>query len=437
MIRKDLPFSPAEYDRRLNRTRIAMEAAGLDAVIVTDPSNMAWLTGYDGWSFYVHQGVIVTKDSAPHWWGRAMDAEGARRTVWMTDDHVHGYDDGFVQSIERHPMQDLALRLAELGLDRARIGVEMENYYYSAKAHAVLAAALHHASLEDATALVNWQRSVKSDEELVFMRRAARISETIVDGLVERTAAGVPKNEVVADAWRDAIMGADGHWGDYPAIVPMLPSGSDAAAPHLTWDGRAFNGGEATFFEIAGCYRRYHVPFCRTIFLGTPPDDMLRAESALVAGLEAGLDAARAGNTAGCVANAMNDALARAGIERKGRCGYSIGLSYPPDWGERTVSLRPEDRTVLMPGMTFHFMPGLWMRDWGLEITESILIREQGPAETLCNRPRKMVVKEHEQAVPRPFDIGGPDRVSDRLFGVEPGDDGLSGGQADEPGRQN
>ncbi|MFP4570082.1 M24 family metallopeptidase, partial [Rhodosalinus sp.] len=288
-----------------------------------------------------------------------------------------------------------------------------------------------------ATALVNWQRSVKSDEELVFMRRAARISETIVDGLVERTAAGVPKNEVVADAWRDAIMGADGHWGDYPAIVPMLPSGSDAAAPHLTWDGRAFNGGEATFFEIAGCYRRYHVPFCRTIFLGTPPDDMLRAESALVAGLEAGLDAARAGNTAGCVANAMNDALARAGIERKGRCGYSIGLSYPPDWGERTVSLRPEDRTVLMPGMTFHFMPGLWMRDWGLEITESILIREEGPAETLCNRPRKMFTKENEQAVPRPFDIGGPDRVSDRLFGVEPGDDGLSGGQADESGRQN
>ncbi|MFP4570323.1 aminopeptidase P family N-terminal domain-containing protein, partial [Rhodosalinus sp.] len=74
MIRKDLPFSPAEYDRRLNRTRIAMEAAGLDAVVVSDPSNMAWLTGYDGWSFYVHQGVIVTKDSAPHWWGRAMDA---------------------------------------------------------------------------------------------------------------------------------------------------------------------------------------------------------------------------------------------------------------------------------------------------------------------------------------------------------------------------
>ncbi|WP_239995049.1 M24 family metallopeptidase [Rhodosalinus sediminis] len=437
MRSKTLPFSCAEYARRLDRTRIAMEAAGLDAVFVTDPSNMAWLTGYDGWSFYVHQGVIVTKDRDPVWWGRAMDAEGALRTVWMADDHVRGYDDGYVQSIERHPMQDLALRLAELGLERARVGVEMENYYYSAKAHAVLTGALPDAQVEDATSLVNWQRAVKSDEEIVFMRRAARISERIVDGLVARTAPGVPKNEVVAEAWRDAVRGADGHWGDYPAIVPMLPSGADAAAPHLTWDGREFSAGEATFFEIAGCYRRYHAPFCRTIFLGTPPDDIRRAEAAVIAGLEAGLDAARAGNTAGDIAEALNLELARAGIERKGRCGYAIGLSYPPDWGERTISLRPEDRTVLMPGMTFHFMPGLWMRDWGLEITESILIREDGPAETLCNRPREMVVKEHEQAEPRPFDIGGPDRVSDRVLGLEPGDDGLSGGPSDEPRRQN
>ncbi|MFP4328297.1 MAG: M24 family metallopeptidase [Paracoccaceae bacterium] len=437
MIRKDIPFSEAEYQRRLGRTRIAMEAAGLDVMFVTDPSNMAWLTGYDGWSFYVHQGVIVLKDADPVWWGRGMDANGALRTVWMGDDRIMGYEDGFVQSIERHPMQDLALRLADLGHEASRIGVEMENYYYSAKAHHALTTALPRAEIMDATALVNWQRAVKSDEELVFMRRAARISEQIIDGLVDRVVPGVPKNEVVAHAYADAIRGADGHWGDYPAIVPMLPSGVDATAPHLTWNGRDFSGGEATFFEIAGCYRRYHAPFCRTIFLGDPPDDIRRAEAALVEGLGAGLDAARAGNRACDIANALNDHLRRAGIERNGRCGYSIGLSYPPDWGERTISLRPEDETVLMPGMTFHFMPGLWMRDWGLEITESIHIRETGPAETLCNRPRKMFVKEHEQAVPRPIDIGGSHRLPDDIIAVESGDDGLSGEPPFGSGRQN
>jgi ectoine hydrolase len=44
--------------------------------------------------------------------------------------------------------------------------------------------------------------------------------------------------------------------------------------------------------------------------------------------------------------------------------------------------------------MTFHFMPGLWMDDWGLEITESILIRDNAAAECFCDRPRKLIVKD-------------------------------------------
>jgi len=393
MTDKTLPFTPREYARRLAKTRSAMATRDLDALFVTDPSNQHWLTGYDGWSFYVHQGVIVLPDANPIWWGRNQDANGGVRTVWMTDDRVMGYADNYVQSTERHPMQDLAQRLTGMGLADKRIGVEMDNYYFSAKAMDVLRAELPNATFLDATALVNWQRGIKSEEELGFMRKAARISEKIVDGLLERVEPGLPKNEIVAEIFRDAIRGVEGAWGDYPAIVPLLPSGSDAAAPHLTWDGRPFATGEATFFEIAGCYRRYHVPFCRTLFLGKPPQFLLDAEKALLEGLEAGLEVARAGNRACDIANALATPLERAGITRGARCGYPIGLSYPPDWGERTISLRAEDETVLEPGMTFHFMPGLWMSDWGLEITESILIKDTGPAETFCNRPRRMFIK--------------------------------------------
>ncbi len=394
MIEKDLPFSPQEYQRRLEKTRSAMAARDLDAIFVTDPSNQHWLTGYDGWSFYVHQGVIVLPDADPIWWGRNQDANGGVRTVWMTDDRVIGYPDNYVQSTERHPMQDLAERLTGMGLADKRIGVEMDNYYFSAKAMQVLREELPEATFLDVTALVNWQRGVKSEEELAFIRKAALISEKIIDGLIERVEPGIPKNEIVAEIFRDAIRGVEGAWGDYPAIVPLLPSGSDAAAPHLTWNGREFATGEATFFEISGCYRRYHAPLCRTLFLGKPPQFLLDAERALVEGLEAGLEAATAGSRACDVANALAAPLERAGIERGARCGYPIGLSYPPDWGERTISLRAEDETVLEPGMTFHFMPGLWMSDWGLEITESILIKETGPAETFCDRPRKMFVKD-------------------------------------------
>ena len=390
----DVPFALEEYAFRLAKTRAAMAEAGLDALFVTDPSNQAWLTGYDGWSFYVHQGVILTMEGEPIWWGRYMDMMGGRRTCWMNHDNILGYGDHLVQSTEVHPMQDLAVQLVARGLGEARIGVEMENYYYSAKAHAVLAAELPGATLLDATALVNWRRLVKSEAEIGFIRKAARISEKVVQTAIDRAAPGIRKNDLVADLMHAGISGVGDDWGDYPAIVPLTPSGLDATAAHLTWNGAPMRSGEATFFELSGCYRRYHAPLCRTVFLGQPSDDMRRAEEAQVEGIAAGLEAARAGNRTCDIADAVMVVLAQHGIHRSGRMGYPVGLSYPPDWGERTASIRSEDKTVLEPGMVFHFMPALWMDSWGLETTETILIRENGAAEPLCNIPRKLFVKD-------------------------------------------
>ncbi|MEC8194984.1 MAG: Xaa-Pro peptidase family protein, partial [Pseudomonadota bacterium] len=288
MTQSKAPFSTAEYERRLAKTRAAMAEAGLDALFVTDPSNQAWLTGYDGWSFYVHQGVIVTMEGEPIWWGRYMDMMGGRRTCWMDHTNILGYGDHFVQSTVVHPMQDLAEQLKTRGFTAARIGVEMENYYYSAKAHAVLTDELPEAALIDATALVNWQRLVKSDVEVDFIRKAARITEKVMLTAIDRAAPGVRKNDVVADIMKAGIEGIGDDWGDYPAIVPLTPSGLDATAAHLTWDGTPMHAGEATFFELSGCYRRYHAPISRTVFLGTPSDDMLRAEAAQLEGIAAG-----------------------------------------------------------------------------------------------------------------------------------------------------
>lgn len=393
MPQENAPFSRAEYDRRIAKTRAAMQTAGLDLLFVTDPSNQAWLTGYDGWSFYVHQGVLLGMEGDPVWWGRHMDSIGAGRTCWMETDHIHGYADHFVQSTQRHPMQDLARHIKALGFDTATIGVELDNYYYSAKAHAVLVSSLPNAQLVDATALVNWQRLIKSESEIGFIRKAARISEKVMTTALDKAEPGVRKNDLVADIFHAGITGVDDIWGDYPAIVPLTPSGLDATAAHLTWDGTPMRSGEATFFELSGCYRRYHAPLCRTIFLGTPPQEMLDAEQAQLEGIAAGLEAARAGNRTCDIANAFINVLKKHGIHREGRCGYPIGLSYPPDWGERSASIRSEDQTELQPGMVFHFMPALWMDTWGLETTETILINDSGPAETLCDVDRKLFVK--------------------------------------------
>lgn len=388
----DLPFSPEEYATRLAKTRKAMSARGLEAVFITDPSNMAWLTGYDGWSFYVHQGVLLGLEGEPIWWGRAMDAIGAGLTTYMAQDRLRGYDDTYVQNPAKHPMENLARLIDAEGLAKARIGLEMDNYYFTASAFLTLQKGLGSAAFEDATGLVNWQRAVKSDTEVSYMRRAARIVERMHAVIRDTAEPGMRKNDLIADIYHASVSGADGHWGDYPAIVPMAPSGMDATAPHLTWDDSPLRPGESTFFEIAGAHKRYQCPQSRTLFLGKPPQKYLDAEKAVLEAVEAGLAEAKPGNLCEDIANAFNSTLNKLGFEKDSRCGYAIGISYPPDWGERTMSFRAGDKTVLEPGMTFHFMPALWLDDGGLEITEPILITETG-VECLCTTPRGLVVK--------------------------------------------
>ena len=393
----ELSFTRAEYANRLVKVRRAMEDAGIELLFTCDPSNMAWLTGYDGWSFYVHQGILIGPSGEPVFWGRAMDAVGAGKTCYMDMDNIVGYSDDYVMSTERHAMQNLAALIRDRGWAGLRLGVEMENYYYTAKAHQVLTAEFGE-KIKDVTALVNWQRAVKSDQELVYMRRAARIVEKMHAKIFEVFEPGKRKNEVAAEIYHTGIWGAseDGvdFGGDYPALCPLLPTGDEAAAAHLTWNDKPIPNNSGTFFEIAGCHRRYHAPLCRTIWLGKPPEDVKFAESVVLEGIDAGIGAAVAGNTAGDVAQAFYNVLGKHGIERDGRCGYPIGLSYPPDWGERTFSIRPTDTTVLEPNMTFHFMPALWMADWGLEITETLRIRNSGVAEPLADVPRKLFVKD-------------------------------------------
>jgi len=392
VIAPKLNFTRAEYDERLAKTREAMERAGIELLIVTDPSNMHWLTGYDGWSFYVHQCVLVPGEGEPIWYGRTQDANGAKLTSYLTHANIVPYPDNYVQSTERHPMDLLSRIIEERGWAKASIGVEMDNYWFTAAAFASLTRHLPNARFKDATALVNWQRAVKSRVELDYMRRAGRIVEAMHARIAEKVEPGLRKSDLVAEIYDAGIRGVDGYGGDYPAIVPLLPSGAEASAPHLTWDDTPMRLGEGTFFEVAGCFNRYHCPLSRTVFLGKPTQAFLDAEKATLEGMEAGLAAAKPGNTCEDIANAFFAVLKRYGIVKDNRTGYPIGLSYPPDWGERTMSLRPGDRSELKPGMTFHFMTGLWLEDMGLEITESIVITDTG-VDCLSNVPRKLVVK--------------------------------------------
>ena len=203
---------------------------------------------------------------------------------------------------------------------------------------------------------------------------------------------GVPQNRVAARIAAAQAEGDGEAWGDFPAIVPMLPTGASADTPHLTWSDRVLRSGDAVVVELSGVHRRYHVPLARTVTLGPPSDAMERLEEAVADGLRAVLDATAAGVPIRELASAWNWKLASYGLEKPSRLGYSVGIGYPPDWGERTISIRSEDETVLEENMTFHLICGMWMTGYGYEVSETIRVTSTG-VETFTSFPRQIIRK--------------------------------------------
>jgi ectoine hydrolase len=387
-----LAFDPGEYDDRLRRVREHMAAEGLDCLIVTDPANMNYLTGYDGWSFYTPQCVAVPAEGDVVISTREMDANGARLTTFLDDDQILGFPDDYVQQRGRHPMEWIADQLEQRGVLAGTVGLEMDAYYFTPRAYEALRRRARGVAFADAHELVNWVRAVKSPAEIALMRTAARIVERAMASGIDAIEPGVRQCDAVAAISAAQIRGTDQAGGDYPAIVPMLPTGQGTSTPHLTWSDAPFAEGEATILELAGCQRRYHCPLARTVFLGDPPRRLAETARVTVEGLEAALDAVRPGVTCEEVEGTWRAHISRHGLEKSSRIGYPVGLGYPPDWGEHTMSLRRGDTTPLEPNMAFHMIVGMWMDDWGFEASETFIVTDDG-AECLCSFPRELAIK--------------------------------------------
>ena len=266
----------------------------------------------------------------------------------------------------------------------------MEAYYYSAKAHERLVAGLPNAKIQDASLLVSWIRSVKSAGEIAYMRAAAAIAESAVRKAYEVIAPGVRECDAVAAIQAAQIAGDRA--GDVTALPPTILAGENASAPHLMWTDRRFTAGETVALELAGCCRRYTAGLARTMTLGEPLAEVRTVEKATIEGMDAVLSTIRPGVLAEDVEAAWRKVIAGYGLKKSSRIGYSIGLAYPPDWGEHTISLRPGDKTELRPGNVFHSILGMWMDGWGLEVSETILVTATG-SETLARFPRQIHVK--------------------------------------------
>jgi ectoine hydrolase len=160
----------------------------------------------------------------------------------------------------------------------------------------------------------------------------------------------------------------------------------------MTWNDEPLKNNEGMFLELGGAYARYHCPCSRTLYLGKPPQQYLDIEKVINECIENAIEMFKPGNTCAQISDNFTATLKKHGYEKNNRCGYPIGCSYPPDWGERTMSLRGTDQTVLEENMTFHFMPAIWFDDWGFEMTESIRVGQSG-GECLSSVPRQLLVK--------------------------------------------
>ena len=386
-------FSKQEYQERLKKVKKSMQEKGIDLLISQDTSNMNYLTGYDAWSFYYAQCVIVHINSEePLCFVRAQDAGGAYIKTYLKNENIIVYDEKYIHTWPLHPYDRLVEIIKEKKWNKLNIGLEMDSHYFTAYCYEKIKQGLPNAKLKDCERLVNWTRVVKSDAEIKLMKSAALISEKAMKSAFTSNSPEVRQCDAVANIQKTLFSGTPDFGGDYASIATLLPTGKGTSASHLTHTDDKFVSGEATIIELAGVHKRYHVPMARTVLLGKAEQKKVDAMKATNEALDAGISAVKSGNTADDVAQKFWGVLDKYNIKKESRTGYSIGIGYPPDWGEHTLNISKGDMTVLQPNITFHMIAVMQFGDWGVEASESIRVTDKG-SELFCNLSRELHIK--------------------------------------------
>ena len=386
-------FSHEEYSLRVKKTLDSMASKNIDTLLVADPANIYYLCGFDAWSFYMPQTMIISsKLDEPICFVRQMDVGGAYIQTYLKNENIIAYPEKLVHMPPRHPYEYLVEVIKDKKLDTGVIAVEMDAHYFTATCYSKLVDGLSNCKLIDSGFLVNWVRFIKSDKEIEYMHQAARNVEVGMQAAIDHINVGTRQCDAAAAIYGGLIKGMEGFGGDYPSIAPMLPTGQGTSAAHLTWSNELFKENEATVIEISGAYKRYHCPMARTVFLGKEDQEKLDVMNKTIEALEEGKAAIKAGVTADSVAQRFWKVLDKYNIKKDSRTGYSIGAGFPPDWGERTLNISKDDPTILETNCTFHMIAVMQMGDWGVEASDAIRVTDKG-FEVLSDFSKELVFK--------------------------------------------
>ncbi len=382
--RDDIAFPMKEYERRLGDLRKRMDDQGLDAMMVTTPHNICYLTGFDSVGYYYFNALVIPRESEPFIVPRLLEDSGVQAYTWLELSCPY-------QDFE-DPMDKVRDAFAEYGLLGKRIGFEKGCWFFTALQQERLFAKCSTTTFIDASGIVEKGRLIKSDLEVELMRKAARTTEAGMRAGLDAVQAGVTENDVAAEI-QHAMTKAGSEW---PAIAPFVASGPRGAIGHATWSGRTIQSGEFVFLEIAGAIRRYHAPMMRTVMVGEMDASMFEGQQLVIEAIETAMAMIKPGVAACDVDAATRKIIAKSsfGAKQASRVAYSVGIGMSPDWGEgQILSMQPGETRPLQANMTFHLLP--WVQipgKGGIGITETIHVTESG-CETLTSFERKLFTK--------------------------------------------
>jgi len=363
-------ISHNEHRERYRRLQQAMALEGFDTLLSWAPENIYYLTGYDTVGYYYPQCLVASVDSEPRLVVRHFESPNVESQTWLTE-HV-GYRDH----------EDVGEIVASVAAKSGRrIGTEAETWSVSPAIAARVAERLGD-RLTPVSGLVENLRLVKSPREIELIRQACRYTEAGMAAAFEASVPGATEDDVAAAVYHRMI----GSGSSYPSLPPFISSGPRTFLPHRTWSGRRLEEGDMLWFETGGSAGRYGAGLIRIGVLGEPPAEI---RSTVQQGLDvvsdtldALMSAIRPGATGAEVHQAGREVIEAAGWGdvHRNRSGYSIGVSYPPDWGEGHIySLQNMEIRPLEAGMVFHLVPNLLIPGVaGVAVSETVLVTRDG-----------------------------------------------------------
>lgn len=376
-----LPFSLDEYADRIKKVRQRLVERNLDALLVYWPENIYYLSGLNSIGYTNYQVLVLPVDRDPFFVARSVQVDNVHKFSCV--DEIDVYRDG------GDPVEATIEALKKRGLDQKRLGVELDAWFLTPRIYLKLAPVLN---LVDASQLVNWIRLVKSPRELEYMREAVRAMEAGAAAGLAAIRPGATENDVAA-----ALLAASVKAGsEYTGHAPLISTDPQRPRSGATWEGKRIEAGDLMMFEPGASVQRYHGLVLRFVSVGTPRDErIVRMAQVAAEGLTAAIEFIKAGVTSHEAAVVAKEPVRRAGLVTGSvnRCGYAVGIGYPPDWGEgRTLSILEGDHTVLEANMTFHIQNSVYYEGLKFNISETIRITETGCEVMTTLLPRELIV---------------------------------------------